>query len=54
VGHVVLSLWLSHSQVARELVARLIRDKDLGDFRVGKADFGSKMGGNSLDVSYIN
>ncbi|CAL8320081.1 unnamed protein product [Lota lota] len=38
-------------QVARELVAKLIRDKDLGDFRVGKAEFGSKLGGNSLDVA---
>ncbi|KAK0140778.1 Far upstream element-binding protein 3 [Merluccius polli] len=38
-------------QVARELVAKLIRDKDLGDFRVGKAEFGSKIGGNSLDVA---
>lgn len=37
-------------QVARELVAKLIRDKDLGDFRIGKAEFGSKLGGNSLDV----
>lgn len=41
----------SSLQQARELVVKLIRDKDLGDFRVGRADFGSKMGGNSLDVS---
>ena len=41
---------LSRLQVARELVAKLIRDKDLGDFRVAKAEFGSKLGGNSLDV----
>ncbi|XP_034402468.1 far upstream element-binding protein 3 isoform X1 [Cyclopterus lumpus] len=37
-------------QQARELVVKLIRDKDQGDFRVGRADFGSKMGGSSLDV----
>lgn len=29
---------------------KLIRDKDQGEFRVGRADFGSKMGGSSLDV----
>lgn len=29
---------------------KLIRDKDQGDFRVGRADFGSKMGGSTLDV----
>lgn len=38
------------SQQARELVVKLIRDKDQGDFRVGRADFASKMGGSSLDV----
>uniref|UniRef100_A0A3Q3VI71 K Homology domain-containing protein n=1 Tax=Mola mola TaxID=94237 RepID=A0A3Q3VI71_MOLML len=37
-------------QQARELVVKLIRDKDQGDFRVGRADFGSKIGGSSLDV----
>ncbi|XP_053699578.1 far upstream element-binding protein 3 isoform X2 [Synchiropus splendidus] len=37
-------------QQARELVVKLIRDKDQGDFRSGRADFGSKMGGSSLDV----
>uniref|UniRef100_A0A671YPZ9 Far upstream element (FUSE) binding protein 3 n=1 Tax=Sparus aurata TaxID=8175 RepID=A0A671YPZ9_SPAAU len=37
-------------QQARELVVKLIRDKDQGEFRVGRADFGSKMGGSSLDV----
>uniref|UniRef100_A0A8D2ZR57 K Homology domain-containing protein n=1 Tax=Scophthalmus maximus TaxID=52904 RepID=A0A8D2ZR57_SCOMX len=37
-------------QQARELVVKLIRDKDQGDFRAGRADFGSKMGGSSLDV----
>uniref|UniRef100_H3CUE1 Far upstream element (FUSE) binding protein 3 n=1 Tax=Tetraodon nigroviridis TaxID=99883 RepID=H3CUE1_TETNG len=37
-------------QQARELVVKLIRDKDQGDFRVGRADFGSKMGGSTLDV----
>uniref|UniRef100_A0A3Q3FWT5 Far upstream element (FUSE) binding protein 3 n=1 Tax=Labrus bergylta TaxID=56723 RepID=A0A3Q3FWT5_9LABR len=37
-------------QQARELVVKLIRDKDQGDFRVGRADFGTKMGGSSLDV----
>lgn len=29
---------------------KLIRDKDQGDYRAGRADFGSKMGGSSLDV----
>lgn len=42
---------LRPSQQARELVVKLIRDKDQGDFRVGRADFGSKMGGSTLDVS---
>uniref|UniRef100_A0A3P9LD41 Far upstream element (FUSE) binding protein 3 n=1 Tax=Oryzias latipes TaxID=8090 RepID=A0A3P9LD41_ORYLA len=37
-------------QQARELVVKLIRDKDQGDFRAGRAEFGSKMGGTSLDV----
>uniref|UniRef100_A0A665WCI3 Far upstream element-binding protein 3-like n=1 Tax=Echeneis naucrates TaxID=173247 RepID=A0A665WCI3_ECHNA len=37
-------------QQARELVVKLIRDKDQGDFRAGRVDFGSKMGGSSLDV----
>ncbi|XP_034047792.1 far upstream element-binding protein 3 isoform X2 [Thalassophryne amazonica] len=37
-------------QLARELVVKLIRDKDQGEFRVGRGDFGPKMGGNSLDV----
>ena len=40
-------------QQARELVVKLIRDKDQGDFRVGRADFGSKMGGSSLDVRFF-
>ena len=31
-------------------MVKLIRDKDQGEFRVGRADFGSKMGGSSLDV----
>ncbi|XP_071322159.1 far upstream element-binding protein 3 isoform X1 [Trachinotus anak] len=37
-------------QQARELVVKLIRDKDQGDFRAGRAEYGSKMGGSSLDV----
>lgn len=42
--------FLPFLQQARELVVKLIRDKDQGDFRVGRAEFGSKMGGSSLDV----
>lgn len=39
-------------QQARELVAEIIRDKDQGDFRTGRlGDFGSRLGGTSLDVS---
>ncbi|KAM4634739.1 far upstream element-binding protein 3 isoform 2-T2 [Polymixia lowei] len=38
-------------QQARELVVKLIRDKDQGEFRVGRGEFGSKIGGNSLDVA---
>ncbi|XP_026153769.1 far upstream element-binding protein 3 isoform X2 [Mastacembelus armatus] len=38
-------------QQACDLVVKLIRDKDQGDFRAGRTDFGSKMGGNSLDVA---
>ncbi|XP_058473662.1 far upstream element-binding protein 3 isoform X1 [Solea solea] len=37
-------------QQARELVVKLIRDKDQSDFRAGRTDFGSKIGGSSLDV----
>ncbi|XP_063066269.1 far upstream element-binding protein 3 isoform X3 [Engraulis encrasicolus] len=39
-------------QQARELVVEIIRDKDQGDFRAGgRGDFGSRMGGSSMDVS---
>uniref|UniRef100_A0A8C9RNV5 Far upstream element (FUSE) binding protein 3 n=1 Tax=Scleropages formosus TaxID=113540 RepID=A0A8C9RNV5_SCLFO len=38
-------------QQARELVIEIIRDKDQGDFRSGRGDFGSRLGGNSLDVA---
>uniref|UniRef100_W5MDS3 Far upstream element (FUSE) binding protein 3 n=1 Tax=Lepisosteus oculatus TaxID=7918 RepID=W5MDS3_LEPOC len=38
-------------QQARELVAEIIRDKDQGDFRSGRSDFGSRLGGSSLDVA---
>ncbi|XP_069039323.1 far upstream element-binding protein 3 isoform X3 [Lepisosteus oculatus] len=38
-------------QQARELVAEIIRDKDQGDFRSGRSDFGSRLGGSSLDCS---
>ncbi|MBN3319427.1 FUBP3 protein, partial [Atractosteus spatula] len=34
-----------------ELVAEIIRDKDQGDFRSGRSDFGSRLGGSSLDVA---
>ncbi|XP_041915635.1 far upstream element-binding protein 3 isoform X4 [Alosa pseudoharengus] len=36
-------------QQARELVVEIIRDKDQGDFRTGRGDFGSRMGGSSMD-----
>ncbi|XP_066568725.1 far upstream element-binding protein 3 isoform X1 [Amia ocellicauda] len=38
-------------QQARELVVEIIRDKDQGDFRGGRSDFGSRLGGSSLDVA---
>jgi len=39
-------------QQARELVVEIIRDKDQGDFRAGRGDFGTRMGGgSSMDVS---
>ncbi|MFT7813714.1 far upstream element-binding protein 3-like [Arapaima gigas] len=38
-------------QQARELVVEIIRDKDQGDFRLGRSDFTSRLGGNSLDVA---
>ncbi|XP_063066273.1 far upstream element-binding protein 3 isoform X7 [Engraulis encrasicolus] len=39
-------------QQARELVVEIIRDKDQGDFRAGgRGDFGSRMGGSSMDVA---
>uniref|UniRef100_A0A4W5K4D4 Far upstream element (FUSE) binding protein 3 n=1 Tax=Hucho hucho TaxID=62062 RepID=A0A4W5K4D4_9TELE len=36
---------------ARELVVEIIRDKDQGDFRANRGDFGSRLGGSSLDVA---
>ncbi|XP_031434266.1 far upstream element-binding protein 3 isoform X5 [Clupea harengus] len=36
-------------QQARELVVEIIRDKDQGDFRTARGDFGSRMGGSSMD-----
>lgn len=36
-------------QQARELVAEIIREKDQGDFRSGRSDFGSRLG-SSIDV----
>uniref|UniRef100_A0A6Q2Z4N3 K Homology domain-containing protein n=1 Tax=Esox lucius TaxID=8010 RepID=A0A6Q2Z4N3_ESOLU len=38
-------------QQARELVVEIIRDKDQGDFRAARGDFGSRLGGSSLDVA---
>ncbi|KAM9438468.1 far upstream element-binding protein 3-like isoform 10-T10 [Salvelinus alpinus] len=38
-------------QQARELVVEIIRDKDQGDFRASRGDFGSRLGGSSLDVA---
>ncbi|XP_058861243.1 far upstream element-binding protein 3-like isoform X4 [Acipenser ruthenus] len=38
-------------QQARELVVEMIREKDQGDFRGGRSDFGSRLGGSSLDVA---
>uniref|UniRef100_A0A8C1B594 K Homology domain-containing protein n=1 Tax=Cyprinus carpio carpio TaxID=630221 RepID=A0A8C1B594_CYPCA len=37
-------------QQARELVAEIIREKDQGDFRSGRSDFGSRLG-SSIDVA---
>uniref|UniRef100_A0A4W3IWD9 Far upstream element (FUSE) binding protein 3 n=1 Tax=Callorhinchus milii TaxID=7868 RepID=A0A4W3IWD9_CALMI len=36
-------------QLAKEMVLEIIRDKDQGDFR--RNEFGSRMGGNSVDVA---
>uniref|UniRef100_A0A6Q2ZM01 K Homology domain-containing protein n=1 Tax=Esox lucius TaxID=8010 RepID=A0A6Q2ZM01_ESOLU len=38
-------------QQARELVIEIIRDKDQGDFRSGRNDFASRLGGSTLDVA---
>ncbi|XP_035235333.1 far upstream element-binding protein 3-like isoform X2 [Anguilla anguilla] len=38
-------------QQARELVVEIIREKDQGDFRLGRSDFASRLGGSSLDVA---
>ncbi|KAI4886469.1 hypothetical protein NFI96_011908, partial [Prochilodus magdalenae] len=38
-------------QQARELVVEIIREKDQGDFRAGRGDFSSRLGGSSLDVA---
>lgn len=37
-------------QQARELVLDIIREKDQGDFRLGRNDFASRLGTSSLDV----
>uniref|UniRef100_A0A8C6SU18 Far upstream element (FUSE) binding protein 3 n=1 Tax=Neogobius melanostomus TaxID=47308 RepID=A0A8C6SU18_9GOBI len=38
-------------QQARELVAKLIRDKDQTEFRTGRGDIGFKVGGTTVDVA---
>ncbi|KAJ7993838.1 hypothetical protein DPEC_G00258860 [Dallia pectoralis] len=38
-------------QQARELVIEIIRDKEQGDFRSGRNDFASRLGGSTLDVA---
>ncbi|KAK7896009.1 hypothetical protein WMY93_021334 [Mugilogobius chulae] len=38
-------------QATRELVTKLIREKDQADFRSGRADNGYKMGGTTLDMA---
>lgn len=38
-------------QAAKELVLEVIREKD-GDFRSGRSDFGGRLGGTNLDVSW--
>ncbi|XP_061116011.1 far upstream element-binding protein 3-like isoform X3 [Conger conger] len=38
-------------QQARELVVEIIREKDQGDFRLGRSEFASRLGGSSLDVA---
>ncbi|KAG7480447.1 hypothetical protein MATL_G00056160 [Megalops atlanticus] len=38
-------------QQARELVMEVLREKDQGDFRLGRSDFASRLGGSSLDVA---
>ncbi|XP_048845298.1 far upstream element-binding protein 3-like isoform X1 [Brienomyrus brachyistius] len=38
-------------QQARELVLDIIREKEQGDFRLGRNDFASRLGTSSLDVS---
>ena len=46
------SLFALLLQAARELVLEVIREKD-GDFRSGRSDFGSRLGGTSLDVRNV-
>lgn len=43
-------IFFSPSQQARELVIEIIRDKYQGDFRSGRNDFASRLGGSTLDV----
>uniref|UniRef100_A0A8B9HV29 Far upstream element (FUSE) binding protein 3 n=1 Tax=Astyanax mexicanus TaxID=7994 RepID=A0A8B9HV29_ASTMX len=38
-------------QQARELVVEIIREKEQGDFRTGRGDFSSRLGGSSMDVA---
>lgn len=38
-------------QQARELVSKLIRDKDQTEFRTGRGDIGYKIGGTTVDVA---
>ena len=37
-------------QQAREMVLEIIREKDQADFRGVRGDFGSRMGGGSIEV----
>lgn len=44
-----ISVCVCSLQQARELVVEIIREKDQGDFRSGRSDFGSRLG-SSIDV----
>jgi far upstream element-binding protein len=45
-----MMLFILFMQQAREMVLEIIREKDQADFRGVRGDFGSRVGGGSIEV----